>query len=75
MEESKKSSYNGYTDARKEANKRYMEKFCEVKVRMTTERRAAVQEHAASMGESATTFINRAIDETMSRDNLTDKKE
>ena len=28
-----------------------------------------IQEHAASMGESATAFINRAIDETMERDN------
>ena len=74
MEESKKSSYNGYTDARKEANKRYMEKFCEVKVRMTTERRAEVQEHAANMGESTTAFINRAIDETMLRDGLSDKQ-
>lgn len=28
-----------------------------------------IQEHAASRGESATAFINRAIDETMKRDN------
>ena len=74
MEETKKSSYNGYTDARKEANKRYMEKFCEVKVRMTTERRSEVQEHAANMRESTTAFINRAIDETMLRDGLSDKE-
>ncbi len=74
MKETKKSSYNGYTDARKEANKRYMEKFCEVKVRMTTERRTEVQEHAANRGESTTAFINRAIDETMSRDGLFDKE-
>ncbi len=40
---------------------------------MTTERRAEVQEHAANMGESTTAFINRAIDETMSRDVLSDK--
>lgn len=30
---------------------------------------AILQKHAASMGESATAFINRAIDETMERDN------
>ena len=39
------------------------------------DRRTTVQEHAANMGESATAFINRAIDETMSRDNLPDKEE
>ncbi len=62
------------TDAETRAQKKYMEKFCEVKVRMTTERRAEVQEHAANMGESTTAFINRAIDETMSHDVLSDKK-
>ena len=56
------------TQARKEANARYNSKFVEVKVRMTPERRSVVQDHAASMGESATAFINRAIDETMTRD-------
>lgn len=69
MNETKKGSYNGYTEARKEANKRYMENFVEIKVRMTSQRREAVKEHAANMGESATAFINRAIDETMKRDN------
>lgn len=63
------------TDAEIRAQKKYMEKFCEVKVRMTTERRAEVQEHAANMGESTTAFINRAIDETMSHDVLSDKKQ
>ena len=63
------------TDAEIRAQKKYMEKFCEVKVRMTTERRAEVQEHAANMGESTTAFINRAIDETMARDRPADKKE
>ena len=46
-----------------------MENFVEVKVRMTADKRSIVQEHAAKMGESATGFINRAIDETMERDN------
>lgn len=67
--EEKKSSYKGFTQSRAEANKRYMEKFVEVKVRMTPEKRTLVQEHAAKMGESATAFINRAIDEAMQRDN------
>ncbi len=57
------------TEAEIRAQKKYMKKFCEVKVRMTKEQRTIVQEHAASMQESTTAFINRAIDETMERDN------
>ena len=57
------------TEAQKKAQKKYMEKFVEVKVRMTPERRSAVQAHAEAQGESTTGFINRAIDETIARDN------
>ena len=53
------------TEAQKRAKRKYMEKFVEIKVRMTPERRSAVQ----AQGESTTGFINRAIDETMERDN------
>lgn len=66
MDEKKPGNY--YTEARARANKKYMEKFVEVKVRMTPDKRSAVQAHAASMGQSATEFINRAIDEAMERD-------
>lgn len=57
------------TDAQKRAQKAYMSKFVEVKVRMTPAHRAEVQEHAAAQGESTTAFINRAIDNQMQRDN------
>lgn len=67
--EEKKSSYRGFTEAQSEAHKRYMKNFVEVKVRMTPEKRSLIQEHASSRGESASAFINRAIDETMQRDN------
>lgn len=66
MDEKKNTGY--YTEARARANKKYMEKFVEVKVRMTPEQRSAVQAHAQNMGESTTVFINRAISETMDRD-------
>lgn len=56
------------TEAQKRAQKAYMSRFVEIKVRMTPERRKTVQEHAASQGESTTAFINRAIDETIQRD-------
>lgn len=67
MSEDKKT-VRKLTQARREANARYKSKFVEVKVRMTPERRSVVQEHAASMAESTTAFINRAIDEAMARD-------
>lgn len=69
MSEEKKSKYRGFTPAQAEAHKRYMKDFVEIKVRMTADKRRLVQEHAANMEESATAFINRAIDETMQRDN------
>lgn len=69
MSEDKKSKYRGFTPAQAEAHKRYMKDFVEIKVRMTADKRSIVQEHAASMWESATAFINRAIDETMQHDN------
>ena len=64
----KESTYKGFTPAQAEAHKRYMSKFIEVKVRMTPEKRAVIQEHAAQQGESVTAFVNRAIDEAMTRD-------
>lgn len=56
------------TEAQIRAQKKYMEGFIEIKVRMTADKRSKVKEHAANMGESATAFINRAIDEAMERD-------
>lgn len=54
--------------AQKRAHRKYMERFVEIKVRMTPERRSEVQAHAQANNESATAFINRAISETMERD-------
>lgn len=68
MPEEKKSTYKGLTEARIRAHKKYMSKFVEVKVRMTPEKRAVIQAHAKRRGESATEFINRAIDAQMERD-------
>ena len=68
MSNEKSSSYKGLTEARRRANKKYNARFVEIKVRVTREKRALIKEHAEKMGESATAFINRAIDETMQRD-------
>ena len=72
MSEGKPGSYKGLTEARKRANKKYNDRFVEIKVRVTPEKRSIIKDHAESMGESATAFINRAIDEAMARDQKTD---
>jgi len=74
MPEKNKKEQKGVTEAQKRATRTYMQKYCEVKVRMTPDRRSEVQEHAATMEESTTAFINRAIDETMERDKKKRKK-
>ena len=72
MSAAKPGSYKGLTEARKRANKKYNDRFVEIKVRVTPEKRSIIKEHAESMGESATAFINRAIDEAIARDQKTD---
>ena len=72
MSAAKPGSYKGLTEARKRANKKYNDRFVEIKVRVTPEKRSIIKEHAESMGESATAFINRAVDEAMARDQKTD---
>ncbi len=52
------------SEAQIKAHKKYMEKYCEIKVRMTTEEREKVQKHAQSLGMSATAFIKKAISDT-----------
>ena len=56
------------TEAQKRAQKAYMEKFARVELRMTQEKRNAVQAHAESHGQSVNSFINEAIDEKMDQD-------
>ncbi len=67
-------SSSGLSDARRRANKKYQQKFVDLRARVTPEKRDEVQEHAALMNESASAFINRAIDETMERDKKKKKK-
>ena len=54
MSEEKAGSYKGLTEARKRANKKYNDRFVEIKVRVTPQKRSVIKEHAESMGESAT---------------------
>ena len=57
------------SDALKKAQQKYMEKFAVARVRMERERYERVQAHSQALGESVNAFINRAISETMERDN------
>lgn len=68
MEEEKKSSYRGFTEAQARAHRKYISQFVEVKVRMEPEAREALKAHAAARGESVNGFIGRAIAETIQRD-------
>lgn len=61
------------TVAQKSAQKRYMEKFAIARVRMAIDKYSAVQTHAEAHNESISGFINRAIDETMARDQKANK--
>ena len=63
------SGYRGYTEAQARAHKRYISKFAEIKIRVETEHRDAIQAHAQARGESVNGFIKRAIQETMEREN------
>ena len=55
--------------AQQKAVAKYMkENYDEIKVRVPKGKRAEIQSHAQSHGESINTFIKRAIDETMDRD-------
>ena len=70
MSDEKKSTYTGYTEARKKATEKYLKESVEdIRIRVPKGDKAKVQAHAATMGESMNSFVVRAIDETMERDN------
>ena len=58
------------------AVKKYLSKFKEVKVRFLPEEHEVIVAHAKAMGDRSTVaFINRAIHETMERDQTKMHKE
>lgn len=56
------------SEAQLKASKKYQQKFDKVQIRVTHEEKAAIDQHAESMGESTNAFVRRAIAEAMSRD-------
>lgn len=58
------------TEARRRANEKYNAKaYDEIKIRVAKGRKAEIQSHAETHGQSVNGFINSAIDEKMERDN------
>ena len=61
MSDEKKSTYTGYTEARKKANEKYLKESVEdIRIRVPKGDKSKVQEHAATMGESMNSFVVRA---------------
>ena len=65
---------NKSSASRLKANKKYLSKFVDIKIRVTPKERERLQEHALDMGESVASFIKRAIREAMLRDNSEEPK-
>lgn len=55
--------------AQRKATDKYLEKFDEMRVRVPSGRKAVIKAHAEAQGESLNSFIIRAMNQTMERDN------
>lgn len=64
-----------YNETSKAATNKYRAKFSMLQIRVQQEERDRIAEHAAGRGESMTSFIRRAVRETMERDNADSGKE
>lgn len=70
MQEEKKSTYTGQTDARRRASAKYLKESVEdVRIRVPKGQKSLIKTHAEKQGESMNQFVVRAINETMERDN------
>lgn len=59
-----------YTEAQKRAAEKYLKESVEdVRIRVPKGQKAIIKAHADNQGESMNSFVIRAIDETMDRDN------
>lgn len=53
--------YNGYTDKKKESNKRYMDKLQRISLWLTPEEKQIIEEKAAAAGKSVNKYIKELI--------------
>lgn len=67
-EEVKKSSYTGYTEARKKANKKWAENKAQISIRISQELKAKVDAYCAAHNEPIAKFVVRAMQEQIERD-------
>lgn len=56
------------SEAQLKANKKYHDKFDNIRIRVPGGEKEIIDAHAAEMGESVNTFVRRAIAEAMERD-------
>lgn len=65
-----------YSAAQNKATQKYIKSaYDEIKIRIAKGNKEKIKAHAANRGESLNGFINRAISETMERDNTKSKTE
>lgn len=57
-----------YSDTTKKATNKYRSKFDLIQIRVKQGERQRIAEHAEAGGESVNAFVNRAISETIARD-------
>lgn len=57
------------TEAQLRANKKYFEKFDLIRIRVPLGEKDKIAAYAKSKGESVTSFVRRAIEETIKNDN------
>ena len=56
------------SEAQLKANKKYHEKFDNLRIRVPGGEKEVIEDHAEAMGESLNSFVRRAIAEAMERD-------
>lgn len=57
------------TEAQLKANKVYLQKFDEIKIRLPKGQKEMIQDHAKEHGESVNSFVIRAITAAIENDN------
>lgn len=61
--------YKGQTDARRKANQKYLKESVEdIRIRVPRGQKEVYKAYADSQGESLNSFVIRAMNETMERD-------
>lgn len=62
------TSYNGFTEARKKANEKYLNSLDEIKVRVPKGKKQIIKEAALINNETMNEFIVKAIDNRINQD-------